>query len=447
MLGDDGLKMSKSKGNYPDVNEVFDRDGSDAMRWFLMSSPILRGGNLIVTEQGIRDGVRQAILPIWNAYTFLQLYSSKPAQWSVDSSDVRDRYILAKTHDLVDAVDTALANTNIADATEAVRIYADALTNWYVRRSRDRFWEGDEANPEAFNTLYTVLEIVSRTVAPLLPHVAEVIYRGLTGKRSVHLADFPAASDLPADDELVHAMDYTRAVCSAASSVRKANKLRNRLPLPKLLVAMPQSGQLADFADIIRDEVNVNEVELTDDVDAVGRFEVVVNAKVAGPRLGKDVQRAIKAVKSGNYERSGDLVLADGVELREGEYTERLVAADPDSTAQIAGREGLVVLDMTVTEELEAKGWAADVIRGIQDARKAADFAVSDRITATLSVPADKEEWAHRHREHIAGEVLATDLQVVTEPLDGDSSDSDSGDSSANVYRVLDGVSVAVQLA
>ena len=204
---------------------------------------------------------------------------------------------------------------------------------------------------------------------------------------------------------------------------------------------------MADFADIIRDEVNVNEVELTDDVDAVGRFEVVVNAKVAGPRLGKDVQRAIKAVKSGNYERSGDLVLADGVELREGEYTERLVAADPDSTAQIAGREGLVVLDMTVTEELEAKGWAADVIRGIQDARKAADFAVSDRITATLSVPADKEEWAHRHREHIAGEVLATDLQVVTEPLDGDSSDSDSGDSSANVYRVLDGVSVAVQLA
>ena len=128
-------------------------------------------------------------------------------------------------------------------------------------------------------------------------------------------------------------------------------------------------------------------------------------------------------------------MLADGFELREGEYTERLVAADADSTAQIAGREGLVVLDMTVTEELEAKGWAADVIRGIQDARKAADFAVSDRITATLSVPADKEEWANRHREHIAGEVLATDLQVVTEPQEGD-----------NVYRVLDGVSVAVQL-
>ena len=157
VLGSDGQKMSKSKGNYPNVNEVFDRDGSDAMRWFLMSSPILRGGNLIVTEQGIRDGVRQAILPIWNAYTFLQLYSSEEAQWSVDSTDVLDRYILAKTHDMVAGVGAALDEVRIADACEELRQFADTLTNWYVRRSRDRFWEGQEAHPEAFNTLYTCL--------------------------------------------------------------------------------------------------------------------------------------------------------------------------------------------------------------------------------------------------------------------------------------------------
>ncbi|HKM25523.1 MAG TPA: class I tRNA ligase family protein, partial [Corynebacterium sp.] len=229
VLGDDGQKMSKSKGNYPNVNEVFDRDGSDAMRWFLMSSPILRGGNLIVTEQGIRDGVRQALLPIWNAYSFLQLYSSKPAQWSVDSEDVLDRYILAKLHDLVGTVRTALDNTDIADATDAVRQFADALTNWYVRRSRDRFWEGDDQHPEAFNTLYTVLEVLTRVTAPLLPMTSEVIWRGLTGERSVHLADYPSAEDFPADAELVAAMDATRGVCSAASSVRKAHKLRNRL--------------------------------------------------------------------------------------------------------------------------------------------------------------------------------------------------------------------------
>ncbi|CAB0561750.1 isoleucine--tRNA ligase [Corynebacterium diphtheriae] len=421
VLGDDGTKMSKSRRNYPDVNEVFNRDGSDAMRWFLMSSPILRGGNLIVTEQGIREGVRQALLPMWNAYSFLQLYSSKPAQWSVDSSDVLDRYILAKLHDVVAAVGDALDNTDIARACDEVRTFCDALTNWYVRRSRDRFWAGDTEHPEAFNTLYTVLETLTRVTAPLLPMVSEVIWRGLTGERSVHLADFPQADQFPADDDLVRAMDEVRGVCSATSSVRKAHKLRNRLPLPKVTVALPESARLADFADIIRDEVNVKEVALTSDVDSVGRFDVVVNAKVAGPRLGKDVQRAIKAVKSGNYERRGDAVVADGIELVAGEFTERLVAADPDSTTQIDGVDGLVVLDMTLTEELEAEGWAADVIRGLQDARKASGFEVSDRIEVKLVVPEEKKEWALRHTDMIAGEVLATSFEVVAgEPAEHD---------------------------
>lgn len=413
VLGDDGTKMSKSRQNYPNVNEVFDRDGSDAMRWFLMSSPILRGGNLIVTEQGIREGVRQALLPMWNAYSFLQLYSSKPAEWSVDSTDVLDKYILAKLHDVVRGVGEALDNTDIAQACDEVRWFCDALTNWYVRRSRERFWAGDDQHPEAFNTLFTVLETLTRVTAPLLPMASEVIWRGLTGERSVHLADFPKAEDFPADADLVRAMDEIRGVCSATSSVRKAHKLRNRLPLPQVTVALPDSQRLEPFTSIIRDEVNVKNVVLTSDVDAVGRFDVVVNAKVAGPRLGKDVQRVIKAVKSGNYERSGDVVVADGIELKADEFTERLVAADPESTAQIDGVDGLVVLDMTVDEALEAEGWAADVIRGLQDARKASNFEVSDRITVELFVPEGKKEWADRHSALIAGEVLATAFTVT----------------------------------
>ena len=414
VLGDDGLKMSKSKGNYPNVNEVFDRDGSDAMRWFLMSSPILRGGNLIVTEQGIREGVRQALLPMWNAYSFLKLYSATPARIATDSTDILDRYILAKLHNLVANVTDALDDTDIARACDEVRWFCDVLTNWYVRRSRQRFWEGDEAHPEAFNTLYTVLEALTRVTAPLLPMLSEVIWRGLTGERSVHLADFPAADDFPADNDLVTTMDSMRGVCSATNSIRKAHKLRNRLPLPKLTVAMADSQQLATFADIIRSEVNVKELSLTDDVDSIGTFEVVVNAKIAGPRLGKDVQKAIKAVKAGNYERTDHgTVIADGVELQPDEFTERLVAADPTATAQIDGVDGLVLLDTHVTEELEAEGWAADVIRGLQDARKLMDLEVSDRITVTLGVPAEKEQWALRHADTIAGEVLATSLDIV----------------------------------
>ena len=416
VLGDDGQKMSKSKGNYPDVKEVFDRDGSDAMRWFLMSSPILRGGNLIVTEQGIRDGVRQAILPIWNAYSFLQLYSDREATWDTSSDNVLDRYILAKLHDTAKRTGAALEATDISGACDEVRLFADTLTNWYVRRSRDRFWAGQEEHPEAFNTLYTVLEVLARTAAPLLPYISEVMWRGLTGGRSVHLTDYPKAEEFPADDELVAAMDATRAVCSAASSLRKAKKLRNRLPLPALKVALPEAEKLAPFESVIRDEVNVKNVELTQDVDSAGSFEVVVNAKVAGPKLGKDVQRAIKNVKAGNYVQDGDNVVVDGdLVLTPDLYTERLVAADPDSTARVEGMDGLVVLDSTLTEKLEAEGWAADVIRGLQDARKNEGLDVSDRITVTLHVPADKEEWANRHADHIAAETLATSFTVTTE--------------------------------
>ncbi|MBC2680903.1 isoleucine--tRNA ligase [Corynebacterium anserum] len=414
VLGDDGLKMSKSKGNYPNVNEVFERDGSDAMRWFLMSSPILRGGNLIVTEQGIREGVRHAMLPMWNAYSFLRLYASQPARYSTDSTNVLDRYILAKLHDTVTRVTEALDNTDVAIATDEIRTFCDALTNWYVRRSRERFWAGDTEYPEAFHTLYTVLETLCRVAAPLLPMTTEVIWRGLTGERSVHLTDYPKAEDLPQDSALVEAMDAVRSISSAASSLRKSHKLRNRLPLPRLAVAMPNADELENFTSIIADEVNVKEVVLTDDVASVGRFDVVVNARAAGPRLGKDVQRVIKAVKSGDYEvTDSGTVVADGIELQDGEYSRRLVATDPDNTAEVAGVGGLVVLDTCVTPELEAEGWAADRVRGLQDARKNAGFDVSDRITVTLSVPADKEAWAKEHAQSIAKEVLATEFHVV----------------------------------
>lgn len=420
VLGDDGLKMSKSKGNYPDVKEVFDRDGSDAMRWFLMSSPILRGGNLVVTEQGIREGVRQALLPMWNAWSFLQLYASKPGQWRTDSPNVLDRYILAKLAATRDAITDALEATDIAGACDELRTFCDALTNWYVRRSRNRFWDEDR---DAIDTLHTVLEVVSRLAAPLLPMATEVIWRGLTGGRSVHLTDWPTASELPADAELVAAMDDVRGVCSTVLGLRKAQNLRVRLPLPEVTVAAPDADRLRPYLGLIADEVNVKKVDITDDVDVHGRFELVVNARAAGPRLGKDVQTVIKAVKAGDWSETDGVVTvwpgrsagsapAAGIALLPEEYTQRLVAAEPESTAALPDGAGLVVLDSQVTEELEAEGWAKDRIRELQDARRAAGLDVSDRISVTLQVPADRLDWAQRHRDLIAGEVLATTLEL-----------------------------------
>jgi isoleucyl-tRNA synthetase len=422
VLGNDGLKMSKSKGNYPDVNEVFARDGSDAMRWFLMSSPILRGGNLVVTEQGIREGVRQAMLPLWNSYGFFQMYAAERATWRTDSTHVLDRYILARLAATRDAMTAALDMTDIAGACDELRRFADALTNWYVRRSRARFWAGESSGQDAkdaFDTLYTVLETTMRLAAPLLPLMSEVVWTGLTGDESVHLADWPAESDLPHDAALVEAMEAVRDVCSTVSSIRKAKHLRVRLPLSSLTVAMPDSARLEPFVGIIADEVNVREVRLTDDVAAHGRMELAVNARAAGPRLGRDVQACIKGAKSGDWSEVDGVVTAGGIVLEPGEYEHRLVAADPESTAALPGGAGLVVLDLTVTEELEAEGWAKDRIREIQEARRAAGLDISDRIRVRLEVPAGRREWAERHAGLVAGEVLATDFAVVDALDDG----------------------------
>ncbi|AIY46568.1 isoleucine--tRNA ligase [Mycolicibacterium fortuitum] len=411
VLGNDGQKMSKSLRNYPDVSEVFDRDGSDAMRWFLMASPILRGGNLIVTEQGIREGVRQVLLPLWNAYSFLALYAPKKGTWRTDSANVLDRYILAKLAQLRDDLTEALDTCDISGACDELRQFTEALTNWYVRRSRSRFWEEDA---DAIDTLHTVLEITCRLAAPLLPLATEVIWRGLTGERSVHLTDWPEAGVVPHDAELVAAMDQVREVCSVGSSLRKAKKLRVRLPLPKLTVAVDHPAALVPFADLIADELNVKAVDLTDDIDTYGKFDLAVNARVAGPRIGKDVQAAIKAVKAGEGVVNPDGTLTAGpVVLQPEEYTAKLVAADPEWTAALPDGAGLVVLDGTVTEELEAEGWAKDRIRELQELRKSTGLEVSDRIAVKISVPAQYERWARTHRDLIAGEILATSFEFV----------------------------------
>ncbi len=426
VLGNDGQKMSKSLRNYPDVNEVFDRDGSDAMRWFLMASPILRGGNLIVTEQGIREGVRQVLLPLWNAYSFLALYAPAKGVWRTDSDHVLDRYILAKLAVLADDLTAAMDVCDISGACEQLRQFTEALTNWYVRRSRSRFWAEE---PDAVDTLHTVLEVTTRLAAPLLPLATEMIWRGLTGGRSVHLTDWPIGASgatgesesgaLPSDPGLVAAMDQVREVCSAASSLRKAKKLRVRLPLPKLTVAVEDPERLRPFCDLIADELNVKSVELTDDIAAHGRFELTVNARAAGPRLGKAVQGAIKTVKAGAGVLNADGTLVAGdVVLNADEYDSTLVAADPGCTAALPDGAGLVVLDDTVTAELEAEGWAKDRIRELQELRKAKGLNVSDRIRVVMSVPPERAGWAADHRDLIAGEVLATSFEFG-DPEDG----------------------------
>lgn len=426
VLGNDGQKMSKSLRNYPDVREVFDRDGADAMRWFLMSSPILRGGNLVVTEQGIRDSVRQVLIPLWNSWSFFSLYANAAkggegydATWRTDSAHPMDRYILAKLRDYVAAMTDQLDNYEVAAACDSTRGFLDVLTNWYIRRSRERFWDED---PDAFDTLYTVLEVVCRATAPLLPLTTEEVWRGLTGERSVHLTDWPSADALPADESLVASMDTVRDVCSAGSALRKAANLRNRLPLARLTVVT--EADLTGFGSLVADELNLKAVEvIAADAPEAAAYGVsqrlTVNARAAGPRLGKDVQLAIKGSKSGDWSVADDgTVTAGGLALVEGEYAlETVAGSSADDTAiGMLPRGGFVVLDTAVTPELEAEGTARDLVRAVQQARKDAGLQVSDRIALTLSGPEATLAAARTHEALITEETLATSVAYADAP-------------------------------
>ncbi len=426
VLGDDGRKMSKSLRNYPDVNEVFDRDGADAMRWFLMSSPVLRGGNLVVTEQGIRDTVRQVLLPLWSTWYFLSLYAGAAGvvgERCTASSHVLDRYLLATVRRTVQGVTDALERNELALAAGTFRDALDAVTNWYVRRSRDRFWQAETPEGKAaVDTLHTALEVLTRLGAPLLPLVGEEIWRGLTGGRSVHLAQWPTVEELPADEDLVAAMDTVREVASTALSLRKAAGLRVRQPLQGLTVVLPEPGSVTDLVWLVAEELNVHEVRLLSverahevGVDVEQRLSV--NARAAGPRLGRAVQQVIGAARAGDWTAGpGGDVVCGGVELSAGEFELTTVvsgAGDHDAVTALPSG-GFVMLDTTVTAELEAEGWARDVVRLVQEARREAGLHVSDRIRLRLTVAPSRQAAAVRHRDLLAHETLATAIEVTT---------------------------------
>jgi len=234
--------------------------------------------------------------------------------------------------------------------------------------------------------------------------------RGLTGERSVHLTDWPAAGAFPADHELVASMDAIREVASAALSLRKAKALRVRLPLARLTVATPAADALRPFADLLADEVNVKDVVFTDDVAAYCEQVLTVVPRALGPRVGKQVQQVIQAVKKGEWELVDGAPVAAGVTLQEGEYELKQVAADVANSAPLPGGAGVVVLDTVVTPELLAEGLARDVIRVVQQARRDAGLDVSDRIALTVSATDAVQLAVGAHREFVAGETLATSV-------------------------------------
>lgn len=452
VLGDDGRKMSKSLRNYPDVNLVFDKYGSDAMRWFLMAAPVVRGGNLQVSEQGIRDTVRQVLLPLWNIYYFFTLYAStcndgrgyqahpfaffgwKPSgsedaleinSTPLSELDTMDRYALARTSQFIHHVHDCMDNMDIPGVCQATHDHLDMLTNWYIRTSRTRFWNEDT---QAFDVLYTIIEATMRTIAPFAPLITEEIWRGITGGRSVHLSDFPVCEDVD-DEELVATMDEVRSIVSAGHSLRKAHSLRVRQPLRSLRIVSTSKDTLLPFTSIIQEEVNVKKVELLAPEQSGLHIdeELCLYPKNFDPSIRRLTSALFKAQKAHEWHvEDNDVVFptvvnADGESVRLGEKQYSLttkVEAHDGQVATVLPSGAFIVMDTLLDETLKAEGIARDIIRTVQDKRKLDGFHVADRISAVLRLPAPQARAAQQFRDMIAAETLATQIKI--EESDGD---------------------------
>lgn len=430
VLDDKGEKLSKRLNNYADPNELFAKYGADALRWFMMSSPVMRGAEMHLDKEGafIRDAVRLYIRPMWNAYNFFTLYANADGvRGEVDftSANVMDRYILSKLAHAVRGIEQALDGYDTPAACGAVTEFFEVLNNWYIRRNRARFWkeEADADKQAAYNTLYTVLHVMARATSPLLPLISEEIYLGLTqggarGKAefSVHLADFPKAEAeaYQVDAALMQEMDRVRDACNAAHAIRNAAGIRTRQPLAEIkLIGLSGDALGEEFSKLVLEEVNVKSY-VTADASQVADYathKAQVNLPVVGKKLGIKVKAVMGAIRNGEWEQKPDGTLhIAGEVLHEGEYSV-LLEPKPEykgSAQALSTNDALVVLDLTVTPELEREGIARDVVRLIQQARKDADLDISDRISLTLHASAEVQEAVREHAAYICDQTLAS---------------------------------------
>ena len=445
LLAEDGQKLSKKLRNYTEPTEIFENQGSDALRWYLMNSNVVRGGDMRVADRGIDEVTRQVMLPVWNAYSFFTLYANIDgyrAQIRTDSTDELDRYILAKLRTVIEATTERLDAYDLMGATEQISSFLDALNNWYIRRSRDRFWgpekptdapEGSGASRSdhvegqgisagsaedkraAYDTLYTVLVNFLKISAPFLPMVTEEIYTSLTGEESVHLASWPDPEAFPADADLVANMDRVRTVVSAALRLREDEGLRVRLPLQSLTLAGDGAASVAPLSHLIADEVNVKSVEFSDALESFAEFSLQPNGAVLGPRLGGDVQKVFGAAKQGAWSQNDDgTVDIAGHTLATEEFTLNVKPAEGVTAAALPSNDAVVVLDTNLTPELEAEGLARDIVRAVQEARKTEDLVVTDRIALTLDLSEEGAAAVRALEEYVAEQTLATSITYGT---------------------------------
>jgi isoleucyl-tRNA synthetase len=420
--------MSKSRGIVIDPRTILESRGADALRWnmFSVGSPWVPRR---VNVDNIDESTRRFLITLWNTYSFFVTYArldgwereASDAAAATDPTHVLDRWVLSRLDATVTAVTDALSSFDALSGAQALEEFVSELSNWYVRRSRPRFWKSSD--PAAHTTLHECLRTVTLLLAPYCPFVADEMYANLAStSESVHLADWPVADASRRIPTLDAEMDLARAVTSLGRSARVDARIGTRQPLPRAFVVLPSHVRLRDeVVAEIATELNVKQVETVASLEGLLDYTVVPNFKALGPRLGKLLPRVRELV-----------VALDGAAVRRALDEEGSVTLDVDGQTVTLGPDDLVVraqqhedltlaqdgelavaLDLTLDDALRAEGAAREVVRLVNDRRKADRLDLADRIRLTLYVGGKLADALRTHAGWIAGEVLAVDLQIA----------------------------------
>jgi isoleucyl-tRNA synthetase len=409
ILAEDGKKMSKRLKNYPDPNLMLNTYGADAIRLYMIYSPVVKAESLKFSENGVKQLMRDLLIPWWNAYSFFVTYANVDKFDDAEvvypeSQNVLDRWIVSSMETLIADVTAAMDSYDLQKAVRPFVRFIEDLTNWYIRRSRRRFWKSTNDGDKlcAYRTLRYVLVQLAKVAAPFTPFIAEEIYRNLKGASdpdSVHLCDFPTANSAARDLDLEKRMADVQAAVELGRRLRADNDLKVRQPLSALKLA---GGDVKGLEELIEDELNVKSVVFVADETDLCDVSYKANFKTLGKKCGakmKAVAAAIAAAKSVPFDCEGFTITADDV----------LVTRSPKAGLVVASEGAIVVgLETALTPELVAEGLAREFVSHVQSMRKEADFEVTQRISLTVEADDETKAALEAHLDYVKNETLTT---------------------------------------
>jgi isoleucyl-tRNA synthetase len=430
ILDENGQKMSKSKGNVIDPWEIINEYGTDAFRWALLADSAPWNSKRF--SRGIVGEAKSKVIDtIVNTHAFFALYASIDgfdfnAHAEIKSDNKLDRWIISRLNSLINTVNKGLEVNDFLNPAKSIETFVDELSNWYIRRSRDRFWGSGLTDDKlaAYQTLRSVLLTLSRLIAPYAPLLAEDVYGNLGGVGSVHLADYPKADEAAIDETLERDMESAKQIVELARNVRNETGIKTRQPLSELIVSLDRGFNVAEYEDIVKDEINVKAITVQNSDSGFVDFTLKLNLKVAGKKYGKNVGPIQAQLKGLNADQTRSIVNGGSFDFTSAEGEQLAIAVEEllvekqakSGFASASGNGVTVALNTDITPELEQEGWVREVIRAVQDTRKKLDLPIEKRIDLVLDVDSELKAALEAFKDVLHDNVLVQSVAYEETP-------------------------------